>query len=155
MDALRKTTEDSAFDEIARVLAGPMARRHLTRFVFSAAVTALGIGRLAAAPCPPPTTKCGTHCCTGSEVCCGGLVCCTRQQTCCDGLLCCDNSTQFCCDKGGGACCNRFTQGCGDLGCCNPTDSVVVCNQVCCPTGQCCSRRTGDCVPTKSGECRA
>jgi len=99
-------------DDISRIIASPVSRRHAIKLVSGAVggalLTSLGLGRAAYAQgqppnfpnCPPGHPICDSICCKTSEKCCWyrnrGNHCCQKVQGCC-GPFCCAAGS-LCCD---------------------------------------------------------
>jgi len=160
-------------DDISRVIAGPVSRRHAFKMVTTAVGGALlasfGLGRatrtMAAGntgnpPCPNHGVKCngkcysqdycccGTSACNGNQVCCSNTHCCDRGQTCCGSR---------CCDRGSTCCGNNTCCACG-VACCNgkccSSPRAICCGGACCPEGYlCCANKCVKNRPSQSCIC--
>jgi hypothetical protein len=144
-------------DDVARILASPMPRREALRLVGGALaggiLGTLGLRHAAAQrkddpddeKCRAGTTKCGTRCCSGAQVCCQETdfrpFCATAGKTCCgstacvSGQTCCRTSSRPFCATAGKTCCGRTA--------CDKDD--VCCNGQCCKDHEVC----------ENGRCRA
>jgi len=134
------------FDDIARVLAGPLPRR---RAIFQAAGLLAGAALAGLRPaiseadtvcCDPQTNRC----CPPGVACCGlggphgAPNCCGHGQTCCNP------ATGACCSPGE-LCCRGACLPHG-IPCCDT--GAQLCGRVCCPDGQtCCDPHVGLCCP--------
>jgi hypothetical protein len=154
-------------DDISRVIASPVSRRHafkmVTGSVGGAVLASLGFGRAARAQgsqadscrdgevrcngrCYPPGSKCcGVGVCSDRQTCCSNTHCCDGEQNCC-GSSCCPKSRNCC----GEICCSVRTDCCGTHACC-PRPRAC-CNDTCCrPFAACCGGTT--CCPPGSYCC--
>jgi hypothetical protein len=106
-------SEETLFDEVARILASPMPRRRaLGRIVgglAAAALTTIVGPRVGRAQGAPNMCQKDSDCGSGSY-CCNKRICCTTGQVCCGS-----GSTSICCPPGGSCCGNG-----ANTICCNP-----------------------------------
>jgi hypothetical protein len=153
---------DARFDDICRVLAAPIPRRHALRVILAAVSmplfrSAFGQSQAqvscSAATCSQAdAVHCFNavpdHCCPKDTTCCGDegfpCGCCGKDQICCQNLvagggnsgICCDAQTN-CCEDGKGVvhdCCLPDTFCCPSGKCCaDPNDCCGSTFLVCCP----------------------
>lgn len=141
----------SLIDDISRVIASPISRRHALKLVSGAVggavLGSLGLGRAAQAqqtnqPCRGDEFACGkAACCKHDQMCCGfcwGASLKDRYHCCGDRL--CSRDSVCCANK----CCERGEACCGSK-CCPPHSAC--CGTTCCPSGYyCCG---GNCLQTR------
>jgi hypothetical protein len=141
---------DRVFDDICRIIAGPLSRRRAINLVAARLIPGLFLLRNRRA------TASGQPCDEDEVLCVGGFVCCNREREFCCGTpsgdICCDRqSAESCCaNSEGAACCRK-----GEL-CCNGSGSPFCCDSsspLCCYGSlgpNCCIPDTEDCC---SGRC--
>ena len=146
----------SMIDDISRVIASPVSRRHAFKLVSGAVggavLASLGLGRAARAQsasgshCAPDQIPCGNTCChRRNQICCGAKCYNMDPQAgeyyiCCRDTACTAGEHKCCIDQ----CCARSQRCCGRT-CCPPHNDC--CGRECCPAGYYCCR--GKCYPSR------